>query len=248
MSAEASTELAAIDLYGAELLRAATEPAGDPVLHMVDEHGERTALALERYVGRAAAEEDGVLERTVAPVLDIGCGPGRHVVALGRRGVAAVGLDISPPAVWLARRRGASVIEGSIFSRVPHAGQWGSALLLDGNIGIGGEPAQLLARVSTLLRRQGVILVEVEPPGAALRSANVHLLSARARSRRFRWARLGIDDIDAVAADASLTVSEHWHAGGRWFAALGRPAGGAHDAGGARGADGAGSQARGARL
>src|SRR3954469_24093478 len=36
-------------------------------------------------------------------VLDAGCGPGRHSLALARRGIAVVGVDASPDFVELAR-------------------------------------------------------------------------------------------------------------------------------------------------
>jgi SAM-dependent methyltransferase len=36
-------------------------------------------------------------------VLDVGCGPGRHALALARRGVEVVGVDLSPDFVKLAR-------------------------------------------------------------------------------------------------------------------------------------------------
>src|SRR4051794_41887412 len=36
-------------------------------------------------------------------VLDVGCGPGRHSLALARRGFYVVGLDLSPHFVTLAR-------------------------------------------------------------------------------------------------------------------------------------------------
>jgi SAM-dependent methyltransferase len=36
-------------------------------------------------------------------VLDAGCGPGRHSLALGRRGIGVVGIDLSPDFVELAR-------------------------------------------------------------------------------------------------------------------------------------------------
>jgi SAM-dependent methyltransferase len=36
-------------------------------------------------------------------VLDVGCGPGRHALALARRGIEVVGVDLSPDFVALAR-------------------------------------------------------------------------------------------------------------------------------------------------
>ena len=112
--------------------------------HAVGEDGTRRRLPFERWLRRAADEEEQLLQWATGPVLDVGCGVGRHLTALGRRGVAATGVEISPRAVQIARARGAEVLEGSIFDH-PTAGGWGSALLLDGNIGIGGDPERLLA-------------------------------------------------------------------------------------------------------
>ena len=220
MSAEHRGGTPAIELYGSELLRAAERPHRQRTLRAVDHHGHELPLALERYVGQPSHEEAGVLDRAVSPVLDIGCGPGRHALALAQRGVMAVGLDIAPLAVQLARRRGAVVIQGSIFDQVPGAGSWGSALLLDGNIGIGGQPAELLARVARLLRPDGLILIEVEPRGAPSRALRVSLHTGSAQSQSFPWARLGMDGLAAIAAAAGCTIVEHWHSGDRWFAAL----------------------------
>jgi SAM-dependent methyltransferase len=41
------------------------------------------------------------------PVVDLGCGPGAHALALGRRGYDVVGVDGSPRMVEVARRRAA---------------------------------------------------------------------------------------------------------------------------------------------
>jgi len=43
-------------------------------------------------------------------VLDVGCGPGRHALALARRGLEVVGIDLSDDFVALAR--GATAAEG----------------------------------------------------------------------------------------------------------------------------------------
>src|SRR5207249_2951296 len=101
----------------------------------------------------AAQVDRHALTRAVGPVLDIGCGPGRHVVALAEMGVPVLGIDVTADALAAARTRGALVLERSVFDRVPGAGRWGTALLLDGNLGIGGEPVMLLSRVASLLRR-----------------------------------------------------------------------------------------------
>ena len=64
----------------------------------------------------------------------------------------ALGLDAAAAASEIALARGAPVLQRSIFASVPGAGRWCSALLQDGNIGIGGDPEALLARIRALLR------------------------------------------------------------------------------------------------
>ena len=137
-------------------------------------------------------------------MLDVGCGPGRHVLALARRGRLALGVDIAPAAVRVARLRGAPAIEASVFDRIPGAGTWGSALLLDGNIGIGGAPDALLARLRELLRPDGEVLVELAPPGVAATSERIRLELAGLHSRSFAWAYVGVDAIEAPARSGGL--------------------------------------------
>ena len=88
-----------------------------------------------------------MLARCEAPVLDVGCGPGRLVGALNARGVPALGIDISARAVEQARGRGAMALRRAVEQPVPAEGRWGTVLLADGNIGIGGDPAALLRPV-----------------------------------------------------------------------------------------------------
>jgi SAM-dependent methyltransferase len=185
-----------------------------------DEAGGLQPLPLDVWLGPAGAVDERVLDRARGPVLDVGCGPGRHVHALARRGVLAVGIDISPTAVALARRRGATVLEASIFDRVPGAGRWRTALLLDGNVGIGGCPEALLTRLSALLARGGAVLVEVDPPGAGLICGRVRIEHGTHVGEWFAWARVAVDAIDRPAMAAGLHVTARWHDDGRWFAAL----------------------------
>jgi SAM-dependent methyltransferase len=188
-----------------------------------DKDGRARRLPLTRWLGPAGAVDERVLERAVGPVLDVGCGPGRHVSSLARRGVLALGVDVSPVAVRLARARGATAIERSIFDRVPGAGTWGSALLLDGSIGIGGRPAALLRRVAGLLAPGGRLLLELEPPGGGAVAQRLRLERGASASEWFAWARLAVDALDGPAAAAGLVVDDRWCDGGRWFAEAARP-------------------------
>jgi SAM-dependent methyltransferase len=173
-----------------------------------------------RWFGGLPPEEDEVLAEAVAPVLDAGCGPGRHVVALSRRGVFSVGVDVAPSAVGLVRRRGAIALRASIFDYLPWTGTWGSVLLLDGNVGIGGDPERLIRRVRSLLRRGGRVLLELEPPGVPSRSLRVRLEAGGLAGPWFRWGVLGMDGLARVARSGGFVVAKTWTGGGRWFGRL----------------------------
>jgi SAM-dependent methyltransferase len=200
----------------------ATLDGGGPLL-LRDESGHTRPLPLHTWLGAAGAVDERVLARARGPVLDVGCGPGRHVHALARRGVLAVGVDVSPVAVALARRRGVAVLEASIFDRLPGAGRWRTALLLDGNIGIGGRPDALLRRLAALLAPGGVVLAELDKPGIGVVRDRVRLETGDAASHWFHWARVGAEAIAIPAGAAGLRVASRWRDGDRWFAALEAP-------------------------
>jgi glycosyltransferase A (GT-A) superfamily protein (DUF2064 family)/SAM-dependent methyltransferase len=179
--------------------------------------GATRPVPFERWLGPVSAADLQVLDRAAGPVLDVGCGPGRHVRALAERGVLALGVDASSAAIRLARSRGTSVFEGSVFDEIPGAGEWRSALLLDGNLGIGGRPEPLLRRVGALLRRGGTILAEVEPPGGFTGRQRARLEGPNLVSRWFAWATVCADGVEPIVAAAGMGLRERFTHGGRWF-------------------------------
>lgn len=176
-------------------------------------------LQVQRWFDEPSAAEHRVLSRALAPVLDVGCGPARHTLALLARGVTALGVDVSPGAVRIAAERGAPVLLRSVFDGLPDEGSWGSALLLDGNLGIGGNPVALLSRLRRVLRRGGRVLVEVEPPGTLTESFRARIEGAGMGSW-FPWATVGCDGLGAVAASSGLRLTDLWTAEERWFGSL----------------------------
>ncbi|MGH2869366.1 MAG: class I SAM-dependent methyltransferase [Solirubrobacteraceae bacterium] len=184
--------------------------------------GTTLPLGLERWLGPADATDEQLLDRVRGPVLDVGCGPGRHLHALATRGVFALGVDLSPVAVELAVGRGGRAIVGDIFDELPGSGRWRSALLLDGNIGIGGSPTRLLTRLRALLDEDGEILAEVEPPWGTTCCTQARLESGEMVSGWFPWARVAAAELEAIAGAGGFCTAEVWAVAGRWFARLRR--------------------------
>ena len=187
-------------------------------------NGAVRALAVDDWCAPASPDERGLLATLPGPVLDLGCGPGRLVLALCELGIAALGVDASPRAVDLARTLGAATLERSVFDALPGEGRWPTVLLFDGNVGIGGDPATLLRRVGDLLAPHGRALVEVEPPGAPSHATQARLEHGAEVSVWFPWAWVGADGIDELAGHAGLVRIEWRVIGARWFAVLGRVA------------------------
>jgi SAM-dependent methyltransferase len=184
-------------------------------------NGERVELPVERWTAPSAGD-DVLLDACSGPTIDIGCGPGRLTAALAGRGVVALGVDSSPTAVRLTRHRGGSALQRNVFDHLPGEGRWRHALLADGNIGIGGDPAALLRRTAQLIDADGDVLVELEPPGHGLRHERVRLRPGHADSAWFAWAWVGVDAVAEVALRAGLRVDWTTRHGHRWFARLER--------------------------
>lgn len=183
--------------------------------------GSRTPLQVDDWL-HIRPGDTSIVERCTGPTLDVGSGPGRLTVALAERGIPALGIDVTPYAVYLSRAAGALTLLRDVFGRVPGTGRWMTVLLADGNIGIGGDPAALLRRVTELLTPLGQALVEVQPPGTASRSEQVRLRHGGQASAWFPWAYVGVDQIAELARGAGLTSAETWSTDGRWFVSLRR--------------------------
>jgi SAM-dependent methyltransferase len=206
-------------MYG-DGLRGGAGSGGRQYVRLID--GTAVPLPLERWLSPADPTDETLLDGISGPVLDVGCGPGRHLRALAARGVFALGVDLSPVAVELAVGGGGRAIVGDIFDELPAGGKWRSALLLDGNIGIGGSPARLLARIGALLQDTGEVLVEVEPPGAVTCSTRARLETDRVASAWFPWARVSARAIGPIAHAGGFRAVSVWPVSDRWFARLRR--------------------------
>lgn len=208
--------------------------------------GRRELLPVSAWRGCLVTGDASLLRRCAGPTLDVGCGPGRITAALAARGVPALGIDVAPLAVRLARRAGGSALCRDVFGPLPAEGRWSTLVLADGNIGIGGDPGRLLTRAAELVSPGGRVLVEVQaqaqspspapspsPSPSPARSPSrprpsgtlfVRLERPDGRlSRSFPWAFVGPGEIFRHASTAGLAVAGTWHDAGRGFAMLHRP-------------------------
>jgi SAM-dependent methyltransferase len=185
-------------------------------------------LEVERWCAGADLVDREVLDRCEGAVLDVGCGPGRLVAELGTRGRPVLGIDVSDAAVDHTARLGGRALRRSVFEPLPGEGRWGTVLLMDGNIGIGGDPHALLARMAELLAPGGLLLAETSPLDVD-ECAQVQVVDVRdahghadkhADGRPFPWARLGTPALLRHAEGAGWRPVAQWTSGGRAFAAL----------------------------
>ncbi|MFD1116454.1 class I SAM-dependent methyltransferase [Sphaerisporangium aureirubrum] len=181
--------------------------------------GQVRPLAAERW-SRPIKGDEGLLARCGGPTLDVGSGPGRLTAALARMGVPVLGIDITPLAVALTRRAGAPALRRSVFEWLPGTGRWAVALLADGNIGIGGDPAALLRRLRELVRPGGAVIAELAPPGSPSGVEWVRLRRGGQVADWFPWATVSVDGIGPLARGCGFPSTDQWNEAGRWFATL----------------------------
>ena len=110
-------------------------------------------------------------------VLDVGCGPGRHALALARRGMHVVGVDLSPDFVALAREGAAGDGLAATFEvldvrDLAYDGEFDAVICLcQGGFGLlgGHDEASVLERIARAARPGGGVAVSAFSSYFALR-------------------------------------------------------------------------------
>jgi SAM-dependent methyltransferase len=202
--------------YARALLR------GDTVqLVPSDRDTRETTMDVARWNADADLIDLTLLGAVTGPTLDVGCGPGRMVRAALDLGMEVLGVDVSPTAISIAERAGLPVLERSVFDALPREGEWQTVLLVDGNVGIGGDVPALLARCAELLTTGGEIVVELSSDrDRDLTYTGTLVDSSGARSATFPWAEVGLTRLIAIAPGLGLDVRQSWELGERNFCRL----------------------------
>jgi 2-polyprenyl-3-methyl-5-hydroxy-6-metoxy-1,4-benzoquinol methylase len=110
-------------------------------------------------------------------VLDVGCGPGRHALALARRGIEVVGADLSPAFVALAREAATAEQLPATFEELDvrdlaFDAEFDAAICLcQGGFGLlgGHDDAGVIERIVEAVRPGGAVAVSAFSSYFALR-------------------------------------------------------------------------------
>ena len=100
-------------------------------------------------------------------VLDVGCGAGRHLLYRQQNGFDVMGVDNSPLAIEVCRRRGIHAELCSITQISPRLGTFDTILMLGNNFGLFGSPERakrLLERFHRITSPNGRIIAESNDP------------------------------------------------------------------------------------
>lgn len=137
-----------------------------PVIEVVErDDGLISAAPAARYLAKPAhwpPFELRALDRVKGRTLDIGTGAGRVALALSERGVAVVGLDISPGAVEVAGLRGVRETVCTTIDEYARRGETFDTMILFGNnIGLfeGRDRAPVFLAALAALARPGARVI-----------------------------------------------------------------------------------------
>ncbi|MEP7023661.1 MAG: class I SAM-dependent methyltransferase [Actinomycetota bacterium] len=171
----------------------------------------------ENYAAQFRTELDGkpldrallgcLVEQAVpgAPVADLGCGPGHVTGWLADRGVAAVGIDLSPAMVAAARRDylDAQFRAGDLLQLPAADGEFGVAVMFYAIIHLApGELTRAFAETRRVLRPGGHALVSFHL-GDEVRHLDQWMGHEVDVSFRF----FALRDVTSAMADAGLQVT-----------------------------------------
>ena len=115
-----------------------------------------------------APNEKKAIQFARGRVLDIGCGAGRMMLYLKEKGLEVMGIDISPLAIEVCKKRGLKNVRVLPLTQVNSSLGWFDTILMfGGNFGLFGNPQRakrLLTRFHRMTSDQGrIIAVSCDP-------------------------------------------------------------------------------------
>jgi SAM-dependent methyltransferase len=192
-----------------------------------------------------AAERQVLAAVAAGPVLDLGCGAGRHALHLQQRGYAVTAIDMSPGAVAVCRARGLRDVRLGDLTDPPGDQRWGTVLLLCGNLGLAGDwdgTRRLLVQLAALAAPGARLIGDSVDPTItdnprhlasqqAKRAAGVYVGHVRLRLRYGDvttpwWEQLNfrLTDIGPLIAGTGWEVAAHRIDGADHYIILTKPA------------------------
>ena len=143
---------------------------------------------VEKFVSRPLIDLIESLESD-SLVLDVGCGPGRVLGVLARRGVRCVGLDRSSVSIGLAARRyGSPGVVGDNL-RLPFADACADVVISDGVIHHTEDPQAAFAENWRILKPSGRMYLAVYKPAGRYPWLYKYLGALIRGGLRTRWTR-----------------------------------------------------------
>ncbi|QWF85985.1 hypothetical protein HUW46_09466 [Amycolatopsis sp. CA-230715] len=174
-------------------------------------------------------------------VIDAGCGTGRHLEILARRGVTGYGIEVAEAAVSLANAAGIPCVREDVFSHVPPRPA-DTVLAVGGNGGMAGTVEELpafLHRLSSWLTESGrIVLTSTDwrrfpagklhgsaiPPGSYPGNKRMRFRLADQAGPWFPWVFVDADTLERSCQAIGLRVVERkeWLGGAIYGAVLDR--------------------------
>ena len=141
------------DAYGHELLDYLNDCSGHEIVERDDGHFsinlDTPKVYFSEYKDWAPWEKEAI-RFARGRVLDIGCGAGRMMLFLKQKGLDVMGVDVSPLAIEVCKKRGLKNVKVLPITQVnSKLGVFDTILLFGGNFGLLGNPK----RARWLLRR-----------------------------------------------------------------------------------------------
>jgi len=122
----------------------------------------------ETYFAEPTGHQRTVADRATGRVLDVGCGAGRYALYLQDRGLEVVGIDVSPLAVEVCRRRGLRDARVLALEDVDASlGPFDTVLMLGHNLALLGSAARarrILRRLQTVVAPGGALIADTLDP------------------------------------------------------------------------------------